>query len=237
MFFRSSASLAPEVDIHSHLVPGVDDGAQTLEDSIEMIQAFVSLGYKKLITTPHVSEYYPANTPSFLRERLALLLKELQERGIQIELQLGAEYLMDGRLVHLLQNNEELLSWNDHVLIETTFVALPPFTDEVIFEIQSRGLIPVLAHPERYGYFFDRMEQLLELRQRGVLFQLTAGSFAGYYGREVMAMANRLLKKGAIDFVGSDAHRMKHMQFLKSGLASKKLSALKNTTLKNAYLS
>ncbi|MEQ9230818.1 MAG: CpsB/CapC family capsule biosynthesis tyrosine phosphatase, partial [Cyclobacteriaceae bacterium] len=181
------------------------------------------LGYKKLITTPHVSENYYPNSIDYLKGNFNELVHAVNKEQIPIDLQLGAEYMVDGKLLHSLKNKEELLSWNGHILIETSFQSLPLFVDEVLFEIQSTGLIPVLAHPERYAYFFGKEDKLIDLRNRGVKMQITAGSLAGYYGKEEKKMAQKLLNKGGVDFIGSDVHGARHIEYLEKGLRSKHL--------------
>ncbi len=223
MLFRSSGQLQLGVDLHSHLVPGVDDGVKTLEEALDLIRVFQRLGYKKLITTPHISENYYPNSVDFLKAHFDELVHALKKENLPVELQLGAEYMVDGRLLHALKNKEELLCWGGYLLIETSFQSLPLFVDEVLFEIQSRGLIPVLAHPERYAYFFGKTDKLINMRERGVKMQLTAGSLAGYYGKEEKKMAKLLLDKGAVDFIGSDVHGARHMAYLEKGLRSPRL--------------
>lgn len=223
MFFRPKGHLSIHTDIHSHLIPGVDDGVTSIEESIEVIQAFQELGYRKLITTPHISESYYPNSVQILKEAFQPLKEALLDKNIPMEVELGAEYMVDGMLLTQLKNNEELLSWDGHLLIETSFRSLPWILDEVIFEIQSKRLIPVLAHPERYPYFFDDQKKLEELKGRGVRFQVTVGSFAGQYGPTQKKMAKKFLADGWVDFLGSDVHRMDHIAKLREGLKSRTL--------------
>ena len=223
MFFRPKGHLQLNTDIHSHLIPGVDDGVSSVQESIEIIKAFRELGYTKLITTPHISESYYPNSVQKLRESFTPLKEALKEENIGVEVQLAAEYMVDGMLLKTLKNNDELLSWDGYLLIETSFRAMPWIFDEVLFEIQSRKLVPVLAHPERYPYFFENQDKLEELRNRGVKFQVTAGSFAGQYGRVEKNLAKKFLKSGWVDFVGSDVHKIDHIKLLKLGLGSRTL--------------
>lgn len=236
MLFNSTGQLHLDVDLHSHLVPGVDDGVKSIDEALNLIKALHQLGYKKLITTPHISENYYPNSIDFLKKHFSDLVQAVNMAEIPINLQLGAEYLVDGQFLEALKNKEELLSWNGYLLIETSFQSLPLFIDEVLFEIQSRNLTPVLAHPERYSYFFGKIDQLTELNVRGVKMQITAGSFAGYYGPEEKKMAIKLLNQGLVDFIGSDIHGTRHIEFLEKGLKSKALRKRSNTEFLNESL-
>lgn len=236
MFWQKHNPLVLKVDLHSHLIPGVDDGVKTLDESVALIQEFVSLGYTKLITTPHISESYFPNSVTILKEGHAKVQLALREKDIQIEFQLGAEYMIDGSLLAALKEKEELLSWDGHLLVESSFHNKPMILDETFYEIQSLGLLPVYAHPERYPYFFKKWDELATLRARGILFQINIGSFAGLYGPEVKKMANGLLKRGMIDFLASDAHGNNHMEYLRKGLACKALRNLSPSDFRNHEL-
>jgi len=223
MFFGLKEPLKLRTDIHSHLIPGVDDGVKTLEQSIEIIRIFQELGYSKLITTPHISEQYYPNTPDELRKRLKAVRTELVKQNIPMEIELGAEYMVDAAFLKTLKEKGDLLSWQGYLLIETPFTIAPLIFDEVIFEIQSLGLHPVLAHPERYEYFHGSTKEIKKLREKGVRMQVTASSFVGYYGKVQEKVAKALLKESLIDFIGSDMHKYDQMAYLTKGLTSRKL--------------
>lgn len=138
-------------------------------------------------------------------------------------------------LEHILKK-EELLSWNDHLLVESSFVNYPMILDETIFEIQQKGLIPVYAHPERYPYFFESIEKLQELKNRGVQLQINASSLVGHYGPAAKKMAQTLLKKGFVDFIGSDTHRIDHIKNLEKALRSKSLKDFQSFDFHNNEL-
>lgn len=235
MLFGSESRLKLGVDIHSHLIPGVDDGVRTLAQSVEIIRSFQSLGYKKLITTPHISEYYP-NTADTLREGLKSVKAELKNIQLDIEIELGAEYMVDGKFLNMVKEQADLLSWHGYILIETPFTTSPFIFDEVIFELQTRGLHPVLAHPERYEYFFGNVEAIRRIRDKGVRMQVSASSFAGYYGPEQKKMARQILRESLIDFIGSDMHMFGQMEFLKRGLKSRYLRKMDASKLLNHSL-
>ena len=236
MFFGSTGQLQLDTDLHSHLIPGVDDGVKTIEQSIEIIKKFQALGYSKLITTPHISELYYPNSPDILRPKFQFLKNELDDLEIEIELELGAEYLVDAAFLNELKVGGDLLSWNGFVLIETPFTNFPLIFDQVIFEIETRGLTAVLAHPERYEYSFGNTNRIKELRERGVKMQVTAGSLAGYYGSAQKKMAKSLIRESLVDFIGSDLHRMDQIGYFEKGLRSKCLRNLDSQRLLNRKL-
>jgi len=235
MFFRSKGRLKLGVDIHSHLIPGVDDGVKTLEQSMEIIQGFQSLGYTKVITTPHVSERYP-NSSDILKSGLTLVKNELRNLQIDVEIELGAEYMVDATFLRAIKEGDDLLSWHGYILIETPFTTSPFIFDEVIFELQSKGLSPVLAHPERYEYLFGNVEAIKKMRDKGVRMQVSASSFVGYYGPEPKKMAKLILRESLIDFIGSDMHKFDQVDFLERGLGSKYLRQMDSTKLLNLKL-
>lgn len=221
--FGNKKKLEIKTDIHSHLVPGVDDGVNTTEEAIDIIRQMESLGYQKIITTPHISEnYYPQNTPDLLRESFEPLVDAVSAAGLSVELVLGAEYLVDARLLKILEQEEEILSWNGFVLIETPFHNWPMIFDQVIFQIQARGWVPVLAHPERYSYL--NLDQLQEIVNKGTKLQVTAGSFGGKYGSVVKTQAVRIVKAGLAHFIGSDVHNHQYLTYLHKGLQHRALT-------------
>lgn len=236
MFFRPKGQLPLLSDIHSHLLPGVDDGVRSMAESLRVIRGFYQLGYRRLITTPHVSESYPHNTTASLREGHAALLAELKREGMDIRVDIGAEYMVDMRLKEMLKQGHDLLTWDNHILVETSFHTLQWIVDEVIFELQSRGLEVVLAHPERYPYFFKDQSVLKAMKQRGVLMQVTLGSLTGQYGEQPMKMARKFLADGWVDFLGSDAHHEGHLEHVKKGLQYAFAEKIKADDLANHLL-
>jgi len=192
-------------DVHSHLLPAIDDGVKNLQEAEQIVRLFDSLGFKKIITTPHVmSDYYP-NTPEIILGKLAQLQEWLLKQQINVQLEAAAEYYLDDVFYQKVQSSESLLTWGKHYLLfETNFMAEPFQLKDCIFKISSRGYKPVLAHPERYHYM--TMKKAEDLKQRGVLFQINALSFIGYYSRQVQQLAYQLVDKGWVDFIGTDCH-------------------------------
>lgn len=197
-------------DMHSHLIAGVDDGAPTLEESLNLVRGLKELGYSKLITTPHViGEFYP-NTKEKLQEGHRQLQRFLADNHIRIPVELAAEYFLDNYfLAEVLPHG--LLSFGDnYVLVEVSMAGWPRNIDDILFNIQSLGYKPILAHPERY-VFEDKAETFLRLKERGIKMQLNLLSVTGYYNKIIKVNADNYLKAGLYDFCGSDTHHARHV--------------------------
>ncbi|WP_242926628.1 tyrosine-protein phosphatase [Pontibacter vulgaris] len=212
------------VDMHSHILPGLDDGADTMERSVELVQTMKNLGYRKLIMTPHIMSDFYKNTPAGIRERLQQLQEAVAAAGIDMELACAAEHYLDEGFLDKLEKGEELLTFGDnYLLFETSFMNEPLNLREAIFRMRSYGYKPVLAHPERYTFFYGKFDELLELREQGVLLQPNLNSLAGYYSPAAKQVAERLIDAGQIDFLGSDTHSLKHTNVLQKVVSCKYL--------------
>jgi len=235
--FDKKSMLSLEVDIHSHLIPNIDDGSQSMEQSIDMIRNLVGLGFKKVITTPHIHPRYP-NTPQIIMAGLEALQKAVHSSNIEIEVEAAAEYYVDESFYAKVREERAILSFGDaYVLVESSFMNKPIFFESVMFDLLARGYRPVLAHPERYQFLEGSIRWLEELKEMGVLFQVTLGSIGGYYGEKPLQMGKELIAKEMVDFLGSDLHREKHLPYLKKGLKSKETQRLiKKGQLKNKEL-
>ena len=207
-----------QYDFHSHLVPGVDDGAPDLHASLEMIDALVSLGYKGAVTTPHVmADMYP-NTPDTLRLPFATLKQAVAERHPQFTLALGAEYFLDAGLLDTIQRGDPLLTPGGRLLFELAFSAPPDpgLLQGFIFEAQVKGLQPVLAHIERYPYWHKELYRFQALHEQGVWLQVNAASLDGAYGPETQRAAETCIDNGWVQLLGTDAHGMRHINALEA---------------------
>ncbi len=221
-FSRKYPTISLQTDMHSHLLPGIDDGVKTIEESIKVIKYLNSIGFKKLITTPHIMSDYYKNTPEIIREKLKEVKEAVTQHNIPIEIEAAAEYYLDEYFYNLITEGKELLTFGDnYVLFETSFTVEPLILKEVIFKLNSAGYTPVYAHPERYIYLHEKKELLNELIDQGLLFQLNALSLTGYYSKGVQKMAESLINKNAIAFIGSDTHNMQQAAFLKEAYACK----------------
>lgn len=206
-----------QTDMHSHLVPDVDDGSKTVEDSLVLIQGLQEIGYKKLITTPHImSEIYP-NSPETILPGLELVKQALHTKGLDIQVSAAAEYYLDDVFDEKLAKGEPLLTISKNlVLAEFSFVSAPLNVSEKLFQMQLKGYQPVLAHPERYLYFGRNKTQFDEFKSMGCLFQLNLLSLAGYYGKLPMELAHYLISKDQVDLLGTDMHHLRHLDTLRT---------------------
>ena len=203
-------------DIHSHLIPGIDDGAQTMSDSLEMLKVFKESGYKKVITTPHIMSDYYRNTPEIINAGLADLKKQLKSNGIDIEIEAAAEYNVEPDFEEIIKNDNVLTfgGSDKYVLIELSFFSEPKRLNETIWALNNKGYSPVLAHVERYEYWHNDLDKITEMMNRGVKLQLNIGSLTGAYGPGIKKVANWLVDEKIVDLVGSDCHHLKHLDLL-----------------------
>ena len=223
------------VDMHSHLIPRVDDGAKSLEDAIILVRGLKKLGFKKIITTPHVyQDYYPNSN-----EELLLGLKELRlglkSANINIEVDCAAEYYMDETFELLLEKKELLTFGDNYVLVEMSFFQEASKLEEYLFKMQINDYRPILAHPERYSYYAVNFNRLEDLKIRGCKLQLNLLSMTGYYGKDVKDLAIKILDAGLYDFVGTDTHNINQINAL-SMLTNKKGDQIDNTFLNHTLL-
>ncbi|WP_299061936.1 CpsB/CapC family capsule biosynthesis tyrosine phosphatase [uncultured Polaribacter sp.] len=204
------------IDIHSHLLPGIDDGAKNIENSIELITKMSSYGIKNFITTPHIlGNVYP-NSSKTIKEKLSEVKKELINRGVKdISIHAAAEYMMDEQFSDRLKNNDILVLKDNLILVEMSYFSAPINLFEVLFEIQLKGYKPILAHPERYSFYHNDIESYYKLKNAGCLFQLNLLSLTEHYGKHVQKTSYKLLDKGLYDFVGTDTHHLNHLELLK----------------------
>lgn len=202
------------VDVHSHLIPGIDDGAQTIEDSIELLQSFIQLGYKKVITTPHVMSDFYKNTPEIILSGLEKVRAAIKEHGLNIEIDAAAEYNLDADFEPLVQQKNLLTFGENYVLFELPFFQEPPMLNDIIWKLKSQGYQPVLAHAERYTFWHKSFDKIEEIRDRGVAIQLNINSLTGHYGPEVKKVGEWMVDQQLVDLVGSDCHNMNHIGLL-----------------------
>jgi protein-tyrosine phosphatase len=202
-------------DMHSHLLPGIDDGSPDMETSIGLIRGFQRLGFKKIITTPHILwEMYP-NTPEIINSKVQEVRDELKNQGVDVELHAAAEYYIDEHFAASLNRREKLLTLKDNrVLVEVSTITAPFDMKEVLFEMQMQSYQPVIAHPERYIYLKQNKEFFEELRDSGCLFQLNLLALIGHYGTSVQELASWLMKNEFYEYAGTDLHHFNHLNLL-----------------------
>ncbi|WP_304198604.1 tyrosine-protein phosphatase [Flavobacterium alvei] len=223
------------IDIHSHILPGIDDGAKTLGDSLQLIQALQGFGASKLITTPHVIQHFWENSSQNIKEKEAETNLELKKNNLSIPFRAAAEYMMDENFVKLFQSEKLLTLKDNYVLVEMSYINPPIQLYSILFDLQVAGYIPVLAHPERYNFFHKNFEEYNKLINAGCLLQLNLLSVVGYYGESITEIAIKLLKKGMYSFVGSDAHHNNHIASFDKKVKIKDLAPLKEVIAHNEF--
>lgn len=202
-------------DLHSHLIPGIDDGSQSMEDTLLLLEKFQNLGYKKVITTPHVMSDYYRNTPAIINKGLQEVRNAIEENKLNIKIEAAAEYNLEPGFEELLNKGEVLTFGKENFLLfELSFFNEPPRLKEVIWLMRESGYNPVLAHVERYAYWHNDYDKIEEMINRGVKLQLNIGSLTGSYGPEVKLFAERLVNDKVIEFIGSDCHHMQHLEMI-----------------------
>ena len=232
--FSRSKNTSPEnvyqllkTDMHSHLLPGIDDGSPDIATSLKLIQGMVNLGYSKLITTPHIMWDMYKNSRENVLGRLELLREEVKKAGIPVEINAAAEYFLDDHVAQLLKNNQPLLTISGKMVLTEFSLAFPSHsTKDILFEMQMQGYQPVIAHPERYIYLQQNKEFYEELKDIGCFFQLNMLSIIGHYGKSVQELANYLVKKNYYDLLGTDLHHAGHLEALKQSSLTNQLSKL-----------
>ena len=205
-----------ETDMHSHLLPGIDDGSPDLQTSLRLIKGLEDLGYKNFIATPHVMEDLYPNNRGTIQAAYDTLKDELKSKKIDTQIRFAAEYLLDGNVDDMLEKKESLLTLKDKmVLVEISFVSEPMHLKDVLFNLQMNGYQPIFAHPERYAFYHHQPMQYAEIKAMGCLFQSNLLSFSGYYGNSVRQAAEYLVDKGLTDYLGTDLHHDRHLENLR----------------------
>lgn len=216
------------VDIHNHILPGIDDGAPDLEASINLIRRLKHIGISNFICTPHImNDYYP-NTPEIITNSLKKLQSALTHTSDlkNVKVRAGAEYMMDQNFMEILDSENILTLKDNYILVEMSYFQAPINLKEILFQLQTRGFKPVLAHPERYAYYHAKdLSKFEDLKNRGCLFQLNALSLSNHYGPGIKRTAMQLVENGMIDFIGTDAHRDQHIDKLESIKLNPKINA------------
>jgi protein-tyrosine phosphatase len=242
-FFKSKKLKNPAdisgliTDMHSHLIPGVDDGSPDMETSLTMIREMKALGYRKLITTPHISSDFYPNTPEILHNGLSLLNDKLREENIRITIEVAAEYMIDDGFTRLFNKGLLQTFSNNFLLVELPYYQAPPNLYEITFDLQIKGYRIMLAHPERYLFWLNDFKKFEDLKNRGVYFQMNINSLGGYFSKEVKKQAEKLIDADMIDFLGSDMHNLHYLQLLKNSLFEPYLEkVIKSGSIQNHLL-
>lgn len=223
------------VDMHSHVLPGIDDGAQNVDESIVLVQAMMNLGIKKIIATPHIMVDYYRNTPETIGNALEILKNELQKQHLDIEIEAAAEHLLDEGFENLLDDGNVMPMTDNYLLFEMSFIDAHPNLIPLIQKMKDKGYKPILAHPERYPYF--TIENCENMKSWGCDLQMNTISLTGYYGAKTKEMAEAMVDYNLVDFISSDMHHPRHAAALERSLKTNYLEKLLfDYPLKNALL-
>lgn len=230
------ADLIPDgyTDIHSHLLPGIDDGSKDNEDTVLLINSLREYGFSQFITTPHVLTGVWNNTTTGITENEAATKAMLASNSLDMPFRAAAEYLLDDTFHKLLQNEPLLTLKDNYVLVEMSYLNPPIQLYDILFELQLKDYKPVLAHPERYLFYHMNFAEYHKLKKAGCLFQLNLLTVTGYYGKGVAETARKLLNADMIDFTGSDAHHTRHTEAFKNKIVLKDTAPLVKALNNNA---
>lgn len=226
-FLKKEQRFSYDYDIHSHLLPGIDDGVKSFEESVEIIRRMREFGVRRMTITPHIAPPWMPNDCHTIYPLLEQLKERVRQEGVEMELSVAAEYRVSQQMMPLIDHQELLTAPDRSLLVEHHFVNPSPFFDEVVLQSQSLGYFPILAHPERYPHFRENLvHRCRALRDRDCRIQVNLLSFAGHYGRDVQKAAEELLRAGQIDFVASDAHNVSHVEEIREFLWSRSAEKL-----------
>ena len=220
------------VDIHSHVLPGIDDGSKSIEESLEIIFKMNELGYSKIIATPHTYPNLYDNTNDSIKNSFKKISKEASKI---LKVSYSSEYLIDFSLIKKSKKKEILTLKDNFILVEMSYMSPPVKLREIIFKLQLYGYCPILAHPERYKFLYDDFEKFYMLKNIGCKFQINLSSATGQYGYEVIKITDKLLKNDLCDFVGSDVHNLKHLNNFEKKIRISELEKFKKC-VKNTML-
>ncbi|WP_300437976.1 CpsB/CapC family capsule biosynthesis tyrosine phosphatase [Christiangramia sp.] len=218
-------------DFHNHILPGIDDGAKTVEESLELIREFENIGIQDFVFTPHVmNDYYP-NTPSSIQAAFDKLKSNIPE---SVSLNYSAEYMMDQFFMENIEKGSLLPIVKNKVLVEMSYFQPPINLNQILFKLQNNSFSPILAHPERYVYWHSKdLEKFKDIRSRGCSLQLNMLSLSSHYGSGIQKMGFRLIENNMIDYICSDAHKFNHIEKLRTIKISKKHHAMLNQIIEN----
>lgn len=226
------------VDIHNHILPGIDDGAKNIQESINLINKLKSLGVKEFIPTPHIMQDFYPNTDETIGDSYFSLLDALKPKLLSsIRINPAAEYMMDYHFENLLEDKNLFTIKGNYVLVEMSYFQPPINLEDIIFKLKTNGYSPILAHPERYSFYHNNKDYYRKLKQLGCFFQLNLLSLSNYYGQNVEKTANYLLDEDLIDFTATDTHNEKQIELISNLTLNKnqkiKLSEIISNTKNN----
>lgn len=220
------------IDIHSHILPGIDDGAKNVKESIELISQMEKIGFSKIIGTPHTYPGLYENTRETIKKSYNSVISNLKN---DTEIEYASEYMLNYSLIKKAEKKDLLTLKDNYVLIEMSLMFMDLSIYEIIFELQSHGYKIILAHPERYGFLIENFKEYYKLKKHGCYFQLNILSLVNYYGKKITNISNRLLKEGLIDFLGSDIHNIHQIEYFNQKVCVNELKILSKIFNKNYF--
>jgi protein-tyrosine phosphatase len=224
-------------DMHSHLIPGIDDGVPDLDTAIKLITGLMNLGYKKIITTPHIMWDMYKNNSEIIQSGCKIVKEEIERKKLTVDFRAAAEYFIDDHFDEIVDKDLPLLTLKENmVLVEFSFVQEPVELKNIIFKLQIRGYQPVVAHPERYLYFGANKSWYDEMKNAGCVFQVNLLSLIGFYGKSSLELAQYLIKKKYVDLLGTDLHNERHLEVLQNYPSSDLVSKLVDSGLIQNHL-
>lgn len=210
-----------KTDMHCHLVPGIDDGQRDAVSAADLVAHEKGWGVEKIFCTPHITQDTFENTPEVIAGAFGKLSAAVSAAGVEMGLDYSAEHRLDGFFLSQLEAGAIRPLPNDYLLVENSYVQEAWNMDQMLFDLKLKGFKPILAHPERYSYYFDKRQRYAQLHGSGTLFQVNLLSLAGYYGKEVRQAAECLVDMGFVDFVGTDMHNHRHCEAIEKYLGTK----------------
>ncbi len=218
------------VDIHSHIIPGIDDGAKNIEESLIILDEIEKLKFKKIIATPHI---YPGIYNNSKKTIVNSYRNLISSYSGNIEIKFAAEYILDNYMIKEADKKNLMCINDNYVLVEMSYISAPINLYNILFSIVTNGYIPILAHPERYRYFFDNIAEFIKLKKIGCLFQLNILSILGYYGDDIAKFSDKMLNKDLFDFVGTDIHNINHTRLMNKKVVINNLAKFKKLIKNN----
>jgi tyrosine-protein phosphatase YwqE len=202
-------------DIHSHILPGIDDGSPDIETSLQLLRSLYDAGISKFICTPHIIGDMYHNTPQSINDALSRLKRAVHQNGLEVEISAAAEYMLDDHFMELIRNKEPLMTLTkNYILTELSYATPPTRLEDISFAININNYQALMAHPERYPYYHKNYEAYSRLKELGFLLQVNLLSLTGYYGKNVTKAAKYILENNLADFVGTDLHHFNHLNVL-----------------------
>ena len=220
---------ALHIDMHSHLIPGIDDGSKNMNDSLLLIKGLQDLGFKKIITTPHIMWGGYNNTPDIILRGRDEVRKALKANSMEIPFEAAAEYYLDETFPEKVKNKSLLTMGDNYVLVELSYLIKSHSATSYFYTMRNAGYKVILAHPERYPYYYeDDLEQYQEIKGQGVFFQLNIASLSGVYGGGAKRMAEKMIDANMIDFISTDLHNTRHLGYINDALKFPYLEKIMN---------